>query len=89
MAILGGLADGVDETDVRVGEPVTDGADQFQHALQRLRRLGDDAEPRSPGELVDVLFVEDDRVLVEIAHQAADFNMAGLPDHDGMPAFGH
>ena len=61
--------------------------------LQRLRRLGHDAEAgrrlaRQPLlQPIQIAFVENDGVFVQVADEAADLDVLRLADDDGVPPF--
>ncbi len=61
--------------------------------LQRLRRLRDDAQsgaavpPQPLVQLRKIAFVENDGVFVQVADEAADFDVLRLADDDRMPSF--
>src|SRR5262249_15053799 len=86
LPVLGRLADRVDEAYVRVGEASAGRFDQVQKVVERVGGRGDDAKARPAGKLLDIFFVQNNRVFVEIAHEAANLYVSGLANHDRMAA---
>ena len=83
MPVLGGLADGVDEADLRARMSLANGLDEGGDFLERLGCLRDDAEFFPEGERCDVFVGEDDREVLKVSGEAANFHVISCSDDDG------
>ena len=82
LALLGGLADRVEKAHLRPRESPPDRVHDAPNFLERLRRLGGDAEAGMCLEGQDVGVVEHDVETIEIAGEAAHFHVVALADND-------
>jgi hypothetical protein len=83
------MADGIDKAHLSSWMLSLDGGDEFQHTIQRLRGLGDHAEPRGGGDLEHIDLIEHDTGFREIANQATHLDMLPLADDDGVVTLLH
>ena len=86
LALLGGLADGVDEAHFRLRESPSNQVSEVPHLLHLLRRLGGDADARVFLEREHVFILEYDVEAIEIAGEAAHLHVIALPDNDDVIA---
>ncbi len=86
LAILGGLADGVAEPDLGGGEPGAQAGDETVDPGDGLGGLADHPEEGSFAEGIDLVLREDDIASRMIFGEAADLDMSGLSDDDGVTA---
>ncbi len=89
LTILSRLTDGVDETHVTVREARLDESHEMGYAVCGLGGLRDHTESLMRRERGDVLRVDDDVRLREIAGEAEHFHVVALADHDGVVALQH
>ena len=66
LALLGGMADGIDEADVGSRKVASNQLDQMSDPIDRLRRLSGNADARMSGEPLHVALVEDDVEVVVV-----------------------
>ena len=86
LPFLGGLADSVNESHVRLGESLSNQRDQPSHLFDRLRRLCRNADTMMLLEAEDVIVFEHDVKAIEIAGQAMHLYVIALPDDDDVVA---
>ena len=86
LALLGGLTDRIDKSDIRGRKARPDERDETSHLVERLRRLRRDADARTLVERQHVGLVDDDIVIVEVFGQSANLDVGALADDDRMIA---
>lgn len=84
LALLGGMADRVDETHLRAAMKAFDRLNQPQRVFNGLRGLRDDAELAMRRNLREVGFLEHDDGLGKVANKTANFDVLALADDDGQ-----
>jgi hypothetical protein len=88
LAVLGGLADGIDEADFGGGMAAADLFDEGLDEIDGLGGLGDDAEAGVEGEAGDFLGCEENGGVGKVAGEALDFDVAGFADDEGVETGG-
>jgi len=88
LALFGGKADGVDETDLGIRKPGSQSLDECLDAIDGLRGLGGDAETITVREGVDLRFGEHDMERFEVLGDTADFHVVVFADDHGVVTFG-
>ena len=71
------------------GKPPSNQRDQVPHPLDRLRRLGGNADARMLVERQHVLLVQHDVEVVEVFGQSAHLHVVALADDDRVIAVAH
>jgi len=89
LALFGGMADRVHEAHLAGRETFFDRSNDSQSHLDRLGGLGNNAETRVVGDLIQIGLREHDHSLWMIANEATDLDMRALADDDGMVTFTH
>src|SRR5688572_2766477 len=86
LPFLGGFADRVEESHVRLRESPSDQINHAPHLFYWLRRLGGHADAWMILERENVVVFEHDVEAIEIAGDAAHFHVVALPDDDDVIA---
>ena len=89
LALLGRMTDRIDETDVGLRESPSNQRDQVSHPLDRLRRLGGNADARMFLEPQHIALVQHDVEVVEVFRQSPHLHVGALADDDGVIAVAH
>mgnify|MGYP006955653533 CR=1 FL=1 len=84
LPLFGGPAHRVDETNLRLGKAPHHQPDQVPDLVDRLSRLGGNAEAWTRFQLPDVLLIQDHVELGEILRQAAHFDVVAFADDHWM-----
>jgi hypothetical protein len=84
LALLGGLADGVDETDFGIWKAGAKAGDEFANAGDGLGGLRGDAKAGMVRKAIDIGFGLDKVEGCEVFGKASDLNVAAFADDDGM-----
>jgi hypothetical protein len=86
LALLGGLANGVNKPEFGPGKPGAQEVREVKHAFHGLCGLGGHSEARPFRQSRDILRAKDDIEGVEVFREAAHFDMIANADDDGVIA---
>jgi hypothetical protein len=89
LPLLGGLAHGVNETNLRFWKSVSQNANQLPDLIDRLRRLRRDSEPRTFAKLENIGLGQDYVEIRQIFCHPTHFDVIALADDDRMKTIAH
>ena len=88
LPVFGGMADGVKVDDLNLGALASHLGDKGADPIDGLGRLRDDPDAFDTRDFSDVVGVQNDAGIGEIALKAEDFDVTSFADNDGLVAIG-